>query len=435
MESSNKKSAVNRPTERGPKIKRENELEEQFLLVRQYINTFLTIREMKRPKAENAARDYGVNYEDVAWLQEFDPGYLSGLSDKLFRLGRPFGRFFGVATVDKRKIDKSVAENPELFKLYLDIIRRIFKIEKEKIHALFEKALEGKTEDIVFKKDMAERTLSLGEVLSSEQKELLRKNFPSGNYLLHTTGVNEALMVIDSGLILSSLEISKRMNASWGRGGFEGISFNTNDVRVLNGDTNHFMGFLVDPLFALNDNTKLSVPDSAAKFELQLVPRSYYRGRVRRAIYSGTAEPWQENPYFKEEMPRVNVCDTFILCNAADVNYIKRVLAVNGIKPRGIITYPNQEIRVKSWVEPTGDHEVAAEFINRAMEESGIERSIDWSQDLFPSLPNIKNDSFVSEKDIARSGTIIKKGKDLFIVDSNGQERLVERPKARAAIV
>ena len=106
---------------------------------------------------------------------------------------------------------------------------------------------------------------------------MLRKGFPSGNFLLHTAGVKEAMLIIESGMILSSVEVAKRMGERWGRGGGFGISFNLNDVRVLNGDNKHFIGFLTDPDLILDKNIKLTLPEYAANFEMQLVPNSYDR--------------------------------------------------------------------------------------------------------------------------------------------------------------
>lgn len=381
--------------------KRPNELLIQLELVRKW---------MARRDHRTLAIELNEPFERIALLYE----YLAGLL-----LKKDLGVLKKEDLVRKAKADS--INLPQLLRAYSRILAKILSEKRAEVHQKFEEALAKKGRNQELESAIAKTIIKLGGRLHPEQEQILRENFPSGNFLLHTAGVKEVILIIESGHILSSLEVARKMKVPWGQGGQEGISFNLNNIRVLTGDARHFVAFIVDPMTILSDKTKLSLPEYAAKHEVQLVPRSYKRYAINVRKLGGGTRPDNRGVYPDEELPRVAVEDTFIFCNELDQGVIKEILAAYGVKPKGIITYPNKEIRVESWTEPTGDHVIADRLINGTLTGAGVVHSIDWNFDLFPRNPRISEDTYVGKDDIDNSHSVIKTDKGLGITDKDGR--------------
>jgi len=349
-------------------------------------------------------------YHQHDWLDKVDGGKLEQLRDMFGAIKHEEG-----LSIETRKSlgeeDSAYAilgyyehAHPELKKIYLDILQEVRKEQEAKIKQKLKRALANVEVDENAKSNLDQHTISLErEQLTPEQTDLLKESLPSGNILLHTTNVDSTIQCIKSGNLLSTAEVSLIKERDWKSEMQEGISFNMNHVQVLTGDERHFIGFLVAPEAVLNDQTQLAVPYDASRYEAQLVPRPY----VRPKKYSG----WNSQPKIekmREGLPRVAIEDTFILCNEGDAESIKKLLAGHGHIPKAILTYPRNELRIRSWNQPVGDHQVADKLLTNMLAQAKIKPTIDWEKDVFPEGLELERDNvFVSNKSVEQSRCII----------------------------
>lgn len=350
-------------------------------------------------------------YHQHEWLDKVD-------SDKLRKLYDIFGAIKheeGLSIEQQSSLgegDSAYAvlgyyeyKNPELKKIYVDILREIRKDQEGKIKQKLEQALVEIEIDEDAKSKLDQHTILLDrQKLTTEQVDLLKESFPSGNLLLHTTNIDSTIQCIKSGDILTTAEVSLTKKRGWKSQAQEGISFNMNHVQVLTGDERHFVGFLVSPEAVLNNKTQLAVPYDASRYEAQLVPRPYIRPTKK---YS----EWNSQPKIErlpENLPKVPIENTFILCNEVDADSIKKLLAGRGHMPKAVLTYPRRELRIGSWDQPVGDHLVAGELLQNMFAQASVKPSIDWEKDVFPEgLELERNDVFVSNKSVEQSRCII----------------------------
>ena len=240
--------------------KRFNELDYQMGLASQYLN----------------AHYWGYDKEENQWLDKFDQQELNGLLDAISQFGKRLTP--DISNAEAEKITKEYEKTyHHLLPLYAQVLRGALRKQRSKMNRLFSEATADKHIDPEISSDLKRTVINLEHQLPPEQAKTLRESFPSGNFLLHTASVNESILIIESGQILSSIEIAKKRGEAWGRGGRAGISFNMNDVRVLTGDEKHFIGFLADPELILDQNHKLALPKDAATYEVQLLPSSHKR--------------------------------------------------------------------------------------------------------------------------------------------------------------
>jgi hypothetical protein len=115
-----------------------------------------------------------------------------------------------------------------------------------------------------------------------EEAEELAENFSGGNYLYHGTGVKQAIQILESGNLASSKalwEEEKAKAEKEGRepkvfkrnSGYEGVSWNFNEVKAMPGDRYHLVGFLASPEDVLEGGLQLAVPSRPAPNELILI--------------------------------------------------------------------------------------------------------------------------------------------------------------------
>lgn len=299
---------------------------------------------------------------------------------------------------------------PELLKTYAEILKTVREKEEAKIQEKIENALARILPNEKLKRRLDEKTIPLGKEMDAAKKEIIAENFPDGNFLLHTTSIDNALSIIESGFLMSGFEIEAIKKRKWRRGGGPGISFNMNDVRVLTGDEKHFIGFLASPETILNEKLHLSVPYSAAVYEVQLLARNISHPQPYvfwEGEYSGETE----------DLPKIPLDKVFVLLNEGDAGRMKDMLARYGRNPKGILTYPRPALRVESWDKPAGDHKIAGELLQKTTSEAGLHPSINWERDLFPRKPKIENDTYVDAGDVAASRCIIKDESGLMVTD------------------
>ncbi len=372
-------------------------------------------------------RTYGMdtkNSEIFPFLDGFDIGklqelysYPDGLLYSNVDLNNPDDKMF--LKNRKAAADAYAKVRPDLAKIYTSILSEIRKKEEREIRGKLEKALEGRTVPEDAREKIESRTIVLGGDLSAEQKMLLQENFPSGNFLLHTTDSDKVPLIAEDGFLISSIEVEQKKQKIWGRGGGEGISFNMNDVRVLTGDQRHFIGFLAAPENVLSDKTELAIPYSAALHEVRLLPKENPNLEPRLGFGMGTLS----RPV--SELPKVSVSQTFIFCNEGDRELVRDIFISYGHVPKGIIAYPRSELRMRSWVEPVGDHEVAGDLLKDVFEKANLKPSIDWGKDLFPFAPFVRNETYIRDEDVESSKAIIA---------IDGRLRVVERDPIQSKI-
>lgn len=115
-----------------------------------------------------------------------------------------------------------------------------------------------------------------------EEAGALAENFPGGNYLYHGTGVKQAIQILEDGDLASSKALWEEEEARAERegrepkifkrnSGYEGVSWNFNEVRAMPGDRYHLVGFLTSPEKVLDEDLQLAVPSRPAPNELILI--------------------------------------------------------------------------------------------------------------------------------------------------------------------
>jgi hypothetical protein len=392
--------------------KRCNELVEQVKMVGDALTSFgnLGTRGMRMSKFGE------YKPEDLDFLEKYKSKDLSRLERLI--LGIPYdANYQGPQENLMETMDNCAERNPDLYRLYTSICGELIRRHHLKIKEKLEKAVKGKVIDEKLMSELEKRIISLGCKLTPEQISQLRENFKSGNFLLHTAGIDELIAIIESGEILSALEIAKKTKKPWGRGGKEGISFNMNDVRILTGDNKHFVGFVVSPEIILNNQNKLVIPHYAAKFEVQLVSKKY-ANKMLNADDHDIAHPNEEVDYQVDYLPKVSIEDTFILCSKSDKKEIEKLLASRGIAVRGIITFPTPALRVESWIEDVGDHEKAGELLKKAFKESELNPSISWEKDVLNGPIVIENNRHLSKEAVGKSKIIVNFDEALEVKDS-----------------
>lgn len=314
-------------------------------------------------------------------------------------------------------VDEEVRLTPELSKLYTSTLIEVRKKEEKDIRRILAKAIlaSGKpnAESEKIKYDLDQKTIPLGRALTVDQAGVLQTNFKSGNFLLHTTSIEKTISILQLGAILTSAELAATKRESWGRGGVNGISFNFNDVRVLTGDTRHFSGFLADPLAILDRDSQLVVPPKAAKYEAQLVHRSY----VRPKDLTYNVSPLEASLYEYETLPRVPTRELFLFCREGDAPLLKELIARSKQRLRGVITYPTSKLRTESWTEPIGDYKIAGKLLKETFSKSGILPSFDWKR-FFRHNPKIRDETYVEKESIDESNFVVKDGDNLEVVQN-----------------
>jgi hypothetical protein len=110
----------------------------------------------------------------------------------------------------------------------------------------------------------------------------------------------------------------------------------------------------------------------------------------------------------------------FIFCNSNDLPKIKTLLAALGERPKGIIVYPATDIRVGSWIEPSGDHKEAGRFLTDMLAQANLRPSLNWEKDFFPKKPDIHDDTFVQHEDVYRAKAVVNSPTGLKVINPNG---------------
>lgn len=127
--------------------------------------------------------------------------------------------------------------------------------------------------------NLRERCVNISD---PECPQYLREHFPDGNYLFHGTRVEQALSILGSGDLVNAKTLSERAEAAARKegheaehvrrnSGYEGISWNFNEIGALPGDRYHLVGFLAAPKDVLTSNRQLAIPSRPAPHELILV--------------------------------------------------------------------------------------------------------------------------------------------------------------------
>jgi hypothetical protein len=117
------------------------------------------------------------------------------------------------------------------------------------------------------------------DLTEEEDRETLAGLFPGGNFLVHTTEVASALKIIESGALMNSCALSVRESEAAARegrdperikanSGYEGISWNLNQIGALPGDRFHLVGFMAAPGDVLGEETQMTIPSRPAPYEL-----------------------------------------------------------------------------------------------------------------------------------------------------------------------
>lgn len=166
---------------------------------------------------------------------------------------------------------------------YLAELRKWRKNYENEINGKFDKFIE---QNPMSEEEESKKIAELREkcifTSNPEQSEALKNDFPGGNFLLHTTNVEQAIQILESGALVNYKTIYDREEAREKtegeqkkyhkhNSGYEGISWNYNKVEALPGDRYHLTGFLASPQKILTENLQLAIPSRPAPHELILI--------------------------------------------------------------------------------------------------------------------------------------------------------------------
>jgi hypothetical protein len=379
--------------ERGKQEKHLNDLNVQVREVVSFLGSYLSSSEKKDPELYKG-------------LEKFTR---EELMDFLKSMGWVMDWYFDT----KKEIENYFSNKPKNFQdIFVSALRTKRRVEERGIRRLFLEMRAGKTPDPELKLKLDGLTLDLESNPSEQEAQLLRQNFPTGNYLLHTTDIHFALGALQDKTILSAEEISRRQKTRFDFGGGAGIRFNMNDVRVLTGNFNHFAGFMLSPETALeqNQNCILTIPPYCAEYEVALIPEELKEKKSPKD-FEETGKVVS-----KENLPKISIDQVYIFCNRSDVEDFKLALASNGLQPKGILYYSPKSLRVESWIDSIpGDHQIAGKILNTFLSKAGVHPTINWKKDLFPSPPAVYEDGKIATKSIPESFSITNVGNKLRI--------------------
>lgn len=318
---------------------------------------------------------------------------------------------------------KSLAESqrvkrPDLFIIYSELAQYTILKNHTDVDNAFQNFIVDKDIDTEILVEINKRIIRLGSELGPETQKLLQENFPSGNYLLHSTGIKGFLNILESGELISSAGIALKNNKPWKEfqntnGGTEGISFNFNKTRILMSEDSHFFGLVIDPQLALDDSHQLIVPYGAAPNEVQLTSKFYKNNNIYNE--RELPDPTKELGYSTDELPILKANQCFIFCNELDVHRVTAALAAAEIIPKGVLAYPNSEIRVPATWNTDGDHEKASLLFDNAFRQAGLRHTINWEHDLFTQPPETDG-VHTSDHSVDEAKIIIKQGETLEVV-------------------
>lgn len=136
---------------------------------------------------------------------------------------------------------------------------------------------------------------------ASETSHALRDEFPGGNYLYHGTAVEQVAEILEAGNLVNRAALIEQEKARQKRepgtekkiianaSGYEGISWNFNQIGAMPGDRNHLVGFLGSPNKILTEQTQLAVPSRPAPHELILIDgdidsRHFYETKTQQEL-------------------------------------------------------------------------------------------------------------------------------------------------------
>lgn len=127
----------------------------------------------------------------------------------------------------------------------------------------------------------------------AEIQKRLQADFADGNFLFHSTNVAKAIQILQSGSLMSSAALKEQgvaLNGATNNSGFEGISWNFNQIDAMPGDRYHLVGFVSNLNEVFSNNYQLSVPSRAAPYEvIQLSPnldaQRFYRLKNQHELY------------------------------------------------------------------------------------------------------------------------------------------------------
>ncbi len=260
--------------------------------------------------------------------------------------------------------------------------------------------------DVNLEKRILDSVISLDRDLPAEQSEKLKTLFPSGNFLVHSTNLNSLISVITDGALLTSIEVAHKKQRPWGAGGADGIAFNLNKVRILQGDPFHLVGFVAAPELILDADHECIVPMYAAQYEVRL--------RAKKVLHVGIDRPadsddWKRLKHAERlALPRVSVGNMFILCPAHDASAIAHLCAEAHKEPLGILTYSGSEVRIPSWHQPFGDHKVLSDKLEHTFADATGQPTLTWEKNMFQDgqrqpVQMQPRSPFVHEEDTART--------------------------------
>lgn len=185
---------------------------------------------------------------------------------------------------------------------YLSALRSWRREHERSIKENFEAPIANRPLDEQVEKTRIEELRDKVIVIDGPERPDLGTDFPGGNFLYHGTKVEQAISIVNSGALLSGRALIERANQeALARGeepnivarnsGYEGISWNFNNITAMPGERYHLVGFLTSPNAVLTPDTQLAIPSRPAPNELILLngaidSSSYYIAKSQQELAS-----------------------------------------------------------------------------------------------------------------------------------------------------
>lgn len=171
-------------------------------------------------------------------------------------------------------------------------LRKVRKQEDKKLKNKQESFIKHSTVAPQEREEAEKRLIANTIDLTGEPEQSLIENlFPSGNWLLHSTGAEQIVKCLDSGQIktTATLVSEDSRNLDKSVGGSFGVSWNFNEAEIVLGDPRHYAGFMADPETLLEkQGGMLAVPAKSCFNEVQYYgsePDTIYEIRDLETLY------------------------------------------------------------------------------------------------------------------------------------------------------
>ena len=200
-------------------------------------------------------------------------------------------------------LNSNTPEDVRIWQEYIEELRQWRLNHEKEIRSQFNQFLEQHPLDPDIERiRIAELRRLIVEPDNPEALDYFRQNFPSGNFVYHSTEFRKVIKILTSGY-LKNVKALKETHGKYvpNNSGYEGISWSLNDeIEALPGDRFHLAGFLGSPEKILDPNQQFTIPSRPSPSELiqingDIEPNEFYDLNIQIEIYRRSSLDGESN--------------------------------------------------------------------------------------------------------------------------------------------